>query len=839
MPDLHSKRGVPRALLCTGLVISLVLSVVYLVQPAFVDSTNDRTLDLVMNLAHTAPTSGTIVIVNIDEKSLARYGQWPWPRDLLARLLRAINEAGASGVGLDMVLAEPDRTSSRRFSSGVGGKPDHPVDTSGVTCGPSDHDRTLAGTLEQGPFVLGYEFFFGESPKLLTPCDLQPPSIVWGERPDTVRDRTSFFTAQSLVCNRQLFSDAVRHSGFMNAAPDADGVLRRIPMLIRFGGRLYPSLALATLMQYVNSSRIEISLNKTSGSIDLKVGNRSIPVDTQGSMIVQFSRRDGTIPSISAGDLLNGAFSPEKLRHKIVLVGTSAAGLEPTYQTSTRLISSHAEIHAEVLDNMLAGQLAVRTGNFLWWEVLIGLLVAAVTVLIIAKLKILPSLAVCLTMLAGTWLGMRLTFQECGYLLSPLLPTFLVVANFAVLTIIKTWKIQVVTREVADSTLTLLKSSEENLNSIIEAVPDIIFRLDPTGRIAFISPAIARYAGHADALIGQPMLHLVKIEYHDAFVKLTEKGLQGTPGNLEFEAVDLEGSHFWLDAHVVPLRNESGEIISLLGIARNITDRKYAEKALAEKHLQLEELNRHLEQRVTDAVSESREKDQIMIQQNRQAAMGEVIGNIAHQWRQPLNVLGLIVQELRMTYGRDEFNKKSLETSVDRAMGLISQMSKTIDDFNNYFKPDKEKTLFNVNKAVVRTISLIEQSLKNQDIKIDVVEMANTDVKGYVHEYSQVLLNIISNCQDAFEGCRIDRQRLINIAISKENGRSVVTITDNAGGIPEGVIGKIFDPYFTTKGPDKGTGIGLYMSKAIIEKGMGGKLAVRNTADGAEFRIEV
>ena len=117
--------------------------------------------------------------------------------------------------------------------------------------------------------------------------------------------------------------------------------------------------------------------------------------------------------------------------------------------------------------------------------------------------------------------------------------------------------------------------------------------------------------------------------------------------------------------------------------------------------------------------------------------------------------------------------------------------------------------------------------------------MANTDVKGYVHEYSQVLLNIISNCQDAFEGCRIDRQRLIIIAISKENGRSVVSITDNAGGIPEGVIGKIFDPYFTTKGPDKGTGIGLYMSKAIIEKGMGGKLAVRNTADGAEFRIEV
>jgi C4-dicarboxylate-specific signal transduction histidine kinase len=263
------------------------------------------------------------------------------------------------------------------------------------------------------------------------------------------------------------------------------------------------------------------------------------------------------------------------------------------------------------------------------------------------------------------------------------------------------------------------------------------------------------------------------------------------------------------------------------------------EKSLAEKQRQMEELNISLEQRVADAVLESRKKDQILISQGRQAAMGELIGNIAHQWRQPLNTLGLIVQELQMTYGRDEFNKESLDVSVKKAMELISHMSHTIDDFRNFFKPDKEKILFHVNQAVVKILSLVKLGFKNLSINIEVIGTDDTEIFGYAHEYSQVLLNILLNCRDAFEGSNIDRQRVITITVSKEDNKSVVTVADNAGGIPEDIIDKIFDPYFTTKGPDKGTGIGLYMAKTITEKNMGGRLTVRNTAEGAEFRIEV
>jgi signal transduction histidine kinase len=165
-------------------------------------------------------------------------------------------------------------------------------------------------------------------------------------------------------------------------------------------------------------------------------------------------------------------------------------------------------------------------------------------------------------------------------------------------------------------------------------------------------------------------------------------------------------------------------------------------------------------------------------------------------------------------------------------------MSRTIDDFRNYFRQDKEKVLFNVNQAINRTISIIESSLKNQHITIEISSKDDPVIYGYPNEYSQVILNIFINARDAFLEQGTSKPRVL-INICKENEKSVVTVTDNAGGIPENVIYKIFDPYFTTKGPDKGTGIGLFMSKTIIEMSMNGKLTVKNTESGAEFRIEV
>ena len=266
----------------------------------------------------------------------------------------------------------------------------------------------------------------------------------------------------------------------------------------------------------------------------------------------------------------------------------------------------------------------------------------------------------------------------------------------------------------------------------------------------------------------------------------------------------------------------------------------------------LSELNLDLEQRVRDrtaaleaetvervqAVEELRKKDEILMRQGRQAALGEMIGNIAHQWRQPLNAVGLLVQDIALCYEYDNFSKDYLDSSTNKIMKLIQHMSQTIDDFRNFFTPDKEKIQFDLGKTVAKTLTLVEGSLSDKGIRIHTNAQDAPIITGYPNEFSQVLLNILNNAIDAFSD-RTIADPFVSIRIYTENGRAVVTIADNAGGIPEEIIDRIFEPYFTTKEQGKGTGIGLYMSKNIVEKTMNGSLTVQNTPLGAEFRIEV
>ena len=265
---------------------------------------------------------------------------------------------------------------------------------------------------------------------------------------------------------------------------------------------------------------------------------------------------------------------------------------------------------------------------------------------------------------------------------------------------------------------------------------------------------------------------------------------------------------------------------------------KWLNESLAATNRELEELNSSLEVRIVKAVDELRQKDKILILKYRQALMGEMINNIAHQWRQPLNTLGLVVQQVLLYYDSNEFSKEFVKKNTAKAMQLIQHMSRTIDDFRNFFRSDKEVTIFDVNQVIAQALSFIEKSLEDQDVRIVFNPEGAPMANGYPNEYAQVILNILINARDALTAQNVE-DALISIHAFSEGGKSVVTITDNAGGIAEEILNKIFDPYFTTKGPDKGTGIGLYMSKTIIDKNMGGLLTVRNTGSGAEFRIEV
>ena len=289
-------------------------------------------------------------------------------------------------------------------------------------------------------------------------------------------------------------------------------------------------------------------------------------------------------------------------------------------------------------------------------------------------------------------------------------------------------------------------------------------------------------------------------------------------------------------------RAESGEfnVRAKLSGPKDIADMAHAFNSmmsvLEERKLDLLMLNETLEHRVADEAAKNREKDHMLIQQSRLAAVGEMIGNIAHQWRQPINTLTLLLANIKDAYEFNELDKDSLDRMVKEGQMIIQRMSTTIDDFRNFFRPNKEKNCFSVNEVVADVLRILEAAFRNSGITIFMKGDENVMAYGYRNEYSQVLINVLVNAKDALQERKV-ADGYVHITISCRDALSEVDVEDNAGGIPSDVLPKIFDPYFTTK--EKGTGIGLYMSKMIIENNMDGHITARNTGNGVRLGIVV
>ncbi len=233
---------------------------------------------------------------------------------------------------------------------------------------------------------------------------------------------------------------------------------------------------------------------------------------------------------------------------------------------------------------------------------------------------------------------------------------------------------------------------------------------------------------------------------------------------------------------------------------------------------------------------EKLKQEKMLIQKSKMAAMGEMIGNIAHQWRQPLSQVSGLFLDIESAYDYKELDKKYLSSRVNEANDLLEYMSKTIDDFRNFFSPNSKKEDFLVLEAVMSAINIVKPTLNYHKIEITTSIELNYKINGYKNEYAQAIVNIISNARDIL----IDRKILnpkIQIYIDKIE-EIQLCIEDNAGGVDKEIINKIFDPYFTTK-YDYGTGIGLYMTKLIIEEKMNGTISVKNSEEGAVFSIKV
>lgn len=227
--------------------------------------------------------------------------------------------------------------------------------------------------------------------------------------------------------------------------------------------------------------------------------------------------------------------------------------------------------------------------------------------------------------------------------------------------------------------------------------------------------------------------------------------------------------------------------------------------------------------------------DTLLQNQSKLAELGEMVANIAHQWKQPLTRLSLTLQNLRAFKAKSKMNDEVFNNSMQNALYQIKFMSNTIDNFRDFYKSDENKTEFFIEDAIENVLNIIGEVIKHSNTKLRINSSQKITLYANKNEFSQVLLNLIINAKDAIEENEVTDGK-IDINIKKENGNIIIEVCDNALGISDKLIEKIFDPYFSTK-KDKGTGIGLYLAKIIIEKKMGGKLSVNNSKEGAIFTI--
>jgi signal transduction histidine kinase len=289
----------------------------------------------------------------------------------------------------------------------------------------------------------------------------------------------------------------------------------------------------------------------------------------------------------------------------------------------------------------------------------------------------------------------------------------------------------------------------------------------------------------------------------------------------------------YVGAGVFNVENTIDNIINYnLFILVHITVVMLAGTLLDERKRTTEELSKT----VSKEVYKNKEQQLLMLQQSRLAQMGEMISMIAHQWRQPLNTLSVLNQTILLKYKKDKLTEDVMKNFQQNSKKQITQMSETIDSFRDFFKPTKDEVSFSLNDVITHTIDMLSVIFRKERIDIEFNATENITMKSYPNEFGQALLNIINNAKDALIENQ-EGEKKIEIELKKTDTEIILEISDNAKGIPQEILEKIFDPYFSTKENKNGTGLGLYITKIVIEDNMKGKLNVSNTQKGAMFEM--
>ena len=389
---------------------------------------------------------------------------------------------------------------------------------------------------------------------------------------------------------------------------------------------------------------------------------------------------------------------------------------------------------------------------------------------------------------------------------------------------------------------------------------NIVSKTDINGIITFVNDEFCKISGYSyDELIGQN--HNI-VRHPDVatsnFETLWQTILSKKPFKATVKNLSKNGSTVYLNTTITPILDENENIIEFIAIRYDVTAEVELKKSLElkEKELeqlnlnleqkvkeqtkQLKELNKTLENRVNEEIKKNEEKQKLLFWQSRMASLGQMLANIAHQWRQPLTELNLTL--FNMKKASIQNNEKKVDELYKESKTLISSMSSTIDDFTNFFNPQKEKKSFEIKDAINEALIILRKVIELENIHIQIDVPIDYKVIGVSNELSQVVINLIQNSKDAFIQNDITNRTII-ITLKEElildKKYALLEVKDNAGGISKENIDKIFDPYFTTKYKSQGTGLGLFMSKMIIEKSLEGELSHKNIDDSSLFTISI
>jgi len=382
-----------------------------------------------------------------------------------------------------------------------------------------------------------------------------------------------------------------------------------------------------------------------------------------------------------------------------------------------------------------------------------------------------------------------------------------------------------------------LSDRKEFMETLIETAPVPIFYKDEKGVYLNANKKFLDLFGFSDVnqIKGKTAYDIAPEAMADLYHRKDLEVLDH-PKKLQVYESTIEGkNHYDVVFYKSAFFKADGSIAGMIGMIYDITERKKMEQQLQHFNEMLADQIEYEVAARMKAEQEKKAKDDLLLQQSKMAAMGEMIGAIAHQWKQPLNIIGLLAQDLGESYRYGELGEREVNHIEKSIMEQVEFMSQTVNDFREFFKPAKEKKPFLACETVKKVYELIQNQFVKMGITVDIEEHRHFTVYGYPNEFKHVILNILNNARDVFEEKKVHGKIRVSFASTPTEG--TIYIRDNGGGIPEAFLpDKLFEPYVSSKG-DKGTGIGLQIAKTIIEKNMGGTISAHNIEDGAEFVI--